>query len=825
MLDLLQTNKLLIDNKLQMGSSLRPELFNKNTSVDTPIIEADKCYTKADERGKKYYKELLNKTISDSTLKTLSLDFMNWKKQHKSKHSILSCCKNIQEPGYEDSQSYMNWLKNTNHLPGFLDRSISFLYMRDMGKSINDPKVKNEINLVTKKLLSHLENSEPIQLKSIDKQLSKVYQLAKEEGLAHSLTWYFEKIKRFSENIPDGCDKEHMIRKIVNFSAEVMLNQFQNMDNNLPKAERTKKLQDAIRIGYYYSITYPFIDDLLEADSILNEKERFQFSDALEKTLKTGNVPEMKVPEGQNKKFTSFVYSELKEAFKEIKASIPEENRKSFFEKAYIFYKAQEVDRLKTLDNKNYTNEDLYVPVMLKSSSAWHIMYSMLGKDEKKDKGIDERTFCFGILSQLEDDLYDYKEDLKEGKVTPFTYYLTHHKDRPDLVNPSEIYWSVISKLIHDVYKDDPSAQEALLSRAVADHKHIMSKGLAEYNKCFQVFGTHNKTFNDIVKKFTRKSEDSYFMDKVFRHAAIEYYKKSKNDQKNFFSDLKKIGKKIDQMLPIEHDDADKITGGTLADGANYSLSAGGKRIRPLLAYAMGVNGYHLNEENLKPLLRSIEYMHTASLIFDDLPTEDNADLRRGKPTLHKYLNSPAAAELTGLYLVMKATEEEAKLIGFDAKRVQSLIKYGSRVIQDMCKGQYMDIESKNKTLTISQLESLCFYKTGIAMEASLIMPAILANAPKNEMDSIRKFARHAGIAFQIKDDILDLEGDSEKMGKATGIDTTNNNSTFVTVLGIDEAKVQLFDHYFQALSALSEIPRDTKFLKQVLNYIVTRDH
>ena len=102
----------------------------------------------------------------------------------------------------------------------------------------------------------------------------------------------------------------------------------------------------------------------------------------------------------------------------------------------------------------------------------------------------------------------------------------------------------------------------------------------------------------------------------------------------------------------------------------------------------------------------------------------------------------------------------------------------------DMCKGQAMDLDSKGKQLTLEQLNMMCFYKTGIAFEASLIMPAILAHAKELEMEALKKFAHHAGIAFQIKDDLLDVEGDLILLGKPIGKDAENNNSTFVSILG-----------------------------------------
>lgn len=175
----------------------------------------------------------------------------------------------------------------------------------------------------------------------------------------------------------------------------------------------------------------------------------------------------------------------------------------------------------------------------------------------------------------------------------------------------------------------------------------------------------------------------------------------------------------------------------TLIDAANYSLQGDGKRLRPILTWVMGVREYGLHESSIVPLLRSLEYMHTASLIFDDLPTQDNASTRRGRSTLHHVHNS-ATAELTGLFLIQKAIGEQSSLDRFNAATVLRLIQYSAEKAEDMCMGQAMDLNSKGKALTLEQLNMICFYKTGIAFEAALVMPAILAQVKEPEMAALK---------------------------------------------------------------------------------------
>ena len=142
----------------------------------------------------------------------------------------------------------------------------------------------------------------------------------------------------------------------------------------------------------------------------------------------------------------------------------------------------------------------------------------------------------------------------------------------------------------------------------------------------------------------------------------------------------------------------------SIIDAANYSLQGDGKRLRPIVTWFMGVNAYGLKSSVLEPLLKSLEYMHTASLIFDDLPSQDNASLRRGRPTLHEVYNV-SIAELTGLFLTQKAIWEQTTLEQFDSKAVLRLIQYSAQVTADMCRGQAMDLNSKGEPITLDTIK------------------------------------------------------------------------------------------------------------------------
>ncbi|WP_144552226.1 polyprenyl synthetase family protein [Bacillus sp. X1(2014)] len=785
------------------------------------IKTANISYEMAEQKAAHYFHSLYKQVMEKTYVETLSKDIYSWKRNHIRHHSLLSFFS--RGKGKPDSRAYHNyiqWLNYTGKLDNYLDRSISYIFMRDMGKALDSPETQNRVKRVVDSLKNQLIYSGTPERTTQNEMFSMagLYRLAQKEGIESTLIWLFNKLKTVSDNIPNGMDAANAERKLIKIIAGVLMNEMEEMSDELSAEERSQKLADAIRLGYSYGLTYPFIDDLLDA-GILSIEEEKQYSNLIRTSLITGIVPKLGDWPDKNVNLIRYIHSELRDAFEYITSRLRPETRNKFFEQAYVFFHSQEVDRIKDLSNPNYTNEELYIPVILKSSSSRLIVRSVINAPE--DEGFDNRTFYYGIYNQLADDFADMYEDLKDGRVTPYTYYLKYHDQRTDLINPFELYWTVISNLIHQVYHSDSKAIEVILDRAINGLKRYKERmGTDRYNDVMKLFAYGNPTFNRVIQKMVRKADDVDFFDKLLRDHMITTLRNQRNEQEIFKDTVETIRKEINHILKIpKTEDVEP-----LIDAANYSLEGDGKRLRPIMTWVMGVNEYGLNKSAIVPLLKALEYLHTASLIFDDLPSQDNASTRRGRPTLHQVFNV-SIAELTGLFLTQKAIEEQASLDQFDSKVVLQLIHYSAQMTAVMCKGQAMDLDSKGKQLSLEQLNTMCFYKTGLAFEASLIMPAILAQVKESEIAALKKFAHHAGIAFQIKDDLLDVEGDTNLLGKPIGKDAENNNSTFVSILGSDEARREMWEHYCQAMEALQEVPRNIPFLKHLLNYIVNRDH
>nr|WP_262421986.1 farnesyl diphosphate synthase [Bacillus aquiflavi] len=264
-----------------------------------------------------------------------------------------------------------------------------------------------------------------------------------------------------------------------------------------------------------------------------------------------------------------------------------------------------------------------------------------------------------------------------------------------------------------------------------------------------------------------------------------------------------------------------------MKEAMDYSLQAGGKRIRPLLMFATIAACNKDPNIGVYPAA-ALEMVHTYSLIHDDLPSMDNDDLRRGKPTNHKVFGE-AFAVLAGdalltysFQLIADMPHEHA-----DEKTKLELIRQlaKSAGAEGMVGGQTADIQGEGKQLTIQELEYTHIHKTGKLLQFSVLAGAILANASEEQKEKLTKFAHHLGLAFQIRDDILDVEGNEATIGKPLGSDSDKNKSTYPLLLSLDGAKQALAKHRDEACKALQNTGLNTVLLEEITNLIATRDH
>ncbi|MCI7030226.1 polyprenyl synthetase family protein [Clostridium sp.] len=257
-------------------------------------------------------------------------------------------------------------------------------------------------------------------------------------------------------------------------------------------------------------------------------------------------------------------------------------------------------------------------------------------------------------------------------------------------------------------------------------------------------------------------------------------------------------------------------------DAASYSLNVGGKRIRPIL-FMLVYFMYKGEDKEVIDMAAAIEMIHTYSLIHDDLPCMDNDDLRRGKPTNHKVYGENIAV------LAGDALLNEAMILlmdfsikhGKDALVAAREIAYAAGA-DGMIGGQVVDIINEGKRISKEELNYMHLKKTGELIRSSIVAGAILAEADKSEIDLLNKFGMNLGLAFQIKDDMLDVTGDVEKLGKNTLADV--NKSNFITMYGLEECKVMCEDLTAECITILDKISVNTDILKELTIELLKRD-
>ena len=279
------------------------------------------------------------------------------------------------------------------------------------------------------------------------------------------------------------------------------------------------------------------------------------------------------------------------------------------------------------------------------------------------------------------------------------------------------------------------------------------------------------------------------------------------------------VDEALEKWVPAESTDPASIH-----KAMRYSLFAGGKRIRPILAMAAG-RAVSDSPDGIENAAATLELIHTYSLIHDDLPALDNDDLRRGRPTCHKVFGE-AMAILAGDSLLTLAFEVLSRLPLMDANtkiRLVEELARASGTVGGMIGGQVNDIEGERKAPTAFLLESIHRAKTGALLRASVRMGAIYAGATAEELAALSEFGEHVGLAFQIIDDVLDVEESSEKLGKTAGKDAAQQKITFPAVYGLERSRQMAEEERLAAHAALHAFDDRADRLRQISDFIVRR--
>lgn len=300
------------------------------------------------------------------------------------------------------------------------------------------------------------------------------------------------------------------------------------------------------------------------------------------------------------------------------------------------------------------------------------------------------------------------------------------------------------------------------------------------------------------------------------------------NDDKYYVNYLKDRSKTVENMLQRRMDEITPEVPEQIKNAMEYSLMAGGKRLRPIMlmeaAKACGLE----NTDETEPYVCAIEMIHTSSLIHDDLPAMDDDDLRRGRPTSHKVFGE-AMAILAGDALLNHANEIMARYVCSATQPRFAKAEYAitrATGISGMIGGQTIDVLAEKEGLNIASEELLTkiySMKTCALLEGAVAAGAYIAGADEETVCKWRRYALYTGLAFQIVDDILDVEGDESIIGKPVGSDADNNKPTFVTLMGLDGARTYAEKYTGQAKRIAEELG-NAEFFVWLADFLCSRD-
>ena len=263
----------------------------------------------------------------------------------------------------------------------------------------------------------------------------------------------------------------------------------------------------------------------------------------------------------------------------------------------------------------------------------------------------------------------------------------------------------------------------------------------------------------------------------------------------------------------------------TVLEAMNYSVSAGGKRLRPMLmleTYRM----FGGTSKVIEPFMAAIEMIHTYSLIHDDLPAMDNDEYRRGRKTTH-VVYGEAMAILAGDALLNYAFETAASAFVLDegnpAIGKAFMILASKAGVYGMIGGQVVDVESEGKEIDADTLKFIHIHKTSALLESAMLIGAVLAGASEQQQRTVELAARELGLAFQIRDDILDVTGNTDELGKPVGSDEKNHKNTYVALEGLEKAKEDVKRYSESAIDHLKSLPVRNEFLYELIEELIDR--
>jgi len=570
--------------------------------------------------------------------------------------------------------------------------------------------------------------------------------------------------------------------------------------------ERRKRVLNSLKIGYYFGISHPLVDNVLDSGSIMTRAEKQEFgaiiADALSGADVSRQIPRLPL------------FEELHRCCSELVKLIPHETNRDTYCYLTIAHRAQMVDSAMTLEAR-CRPEDLFVPIVIKAAFIRIAAASLAGV--VVDDSFVRDCVLMGLNNQLSNDFEGYAEDRRNGIATPFTLFLAGKSG----INPLSLTFQYLLYFSRQRPRSEKVTRALLLRFVETVHEFVRKNGAQAYRSFIDdlVDGgdlAGGRLLLHELGSFSSRApqvhQEAGFLDWVDESA--NRYVLERLRRKPAMFDLERFRSSWASWIETT------LLNGELSPEARYALGGTSKRNRPLLCLLMA-QIYGLPFERIAGLVRAVEYFHTASLIFDDLPAQDNAWQRRGQPALHRRFGE-STAQIAAVSLLLEGYRELAGVETDEGRRLD-LIRYGSEICgtKGVCLGQMRDLRNtRGEEAGVEELVATAHLKTGKAIEFCLVSVASIAEDSARNIDGLKELAFRLGVAYQIRDDLRDLEPSSQS-GKDRLLDKKNGRSTFLSVLGPESSRTLLGEYEKKARDALGNLELNTLPLEAFVNVVV----
>lgn len=625
------------------------------------------------------------------------------------------------------------------------------------------------------------------------------------------LAWLREQLNGLERVLPEEVLQEGGLAKATFMIAAILMTGAYDTIDESPSTQ-TEHLRRIIPAAYAYSSTYPIIDDTIQDGHYVSAKDKERYRQTIRKGLQTGQPLERsELPDHP-------LADELLRSYQILLDTFPFEEYRHFYQAGEAMYDAQERDSARTYEDIQTSGRASMYPDIFIKAAMTRVLANIIGQRSVDDRFY-ERAINVTFLNQFRDDLSDRIKDWAAGRMTLFTAPGT-----PDDHHPFADLFAYSAYSLDQTFHGDPRIAKTLVDHNAAklavylgaDPEYAerlrndpsITPEMREFIDRSIGLPRHIITNPELKPRDVRLLEDAQDIFPLRPRTAA--------DPRTYVGDRSDyINKVIKEVTP---------NGDTsISEVVAYALEAGGKRLRPALTLMLA-DGMSIEYDTVKPVIQAVEFFHTSSLLFDDLPAQDNATLRRGKPTAHTVFGE-ANAQLAGIAMMSSGFGILGDLAkDYPAEQVADVVRYFGSVLgpERLCQGQGLDLQmAKEDGHTIEAIEEMYNLKTSTLIEAALIPLMLLTNRPAEEVENVRSYAYHAGIVYQLRDDILDITSTNETLGKDSGNDVDKTN--IARSYGMATAESSMQQHLAAALHHCKQLPFNTELLQGIVSYFATR--